>query len=57
MDRQATELDALEIDLSDLALDDVDVLIQDGSRGTPDFAASTVCCDACGNCYSCTTSE
>lgn len=53
MNDEVSGLEPLELDLSGLQLEDLDVLIQDGSRGTPDFAASTVCCDACGNCYSC----
>lgn len=37
------ELDALAIDLSDLEIENIEVLMQEGSTGMPDFAAS------CGN--------
>jgi hypothetical protein len=38
----------LKIDLSDLELEDIEVFVQEGSRGIPDFAASTgsFCCVA-----------
>ena len=41
----------LKINLSDLELEDVEVFLQEGSRGMPDFAASTgtFCC-ASGAC-------
>lgn len=42
------ELDALAIDLSDLEIEDIEVLMQEGSTGMPDFAASSggTCIDA-----------
>ena len=45
----------LKIDLSDLELEDIEVFVQEGSRGIPDFAASTgsFCCVA--NACSCRT--
>jgi len=47
----------LWIDLSDIEVEDVELLSQQGSRGIPEFAAScgTVCCGA-GAC-SCTAEE
>jgi len=39
-------LDTLQIDLSDLEIEDVEVLAQEGSRGIPEFAASS-----CVNCF------
>ncbi|HEX2094854.1 MAG TPA: hypothetical protein VHG28_20815, partial [Longimicrobiaceae bacterium] len=38
-------LDTLRIDLSDLVIDDIEVLAQEGGRGIPEFAASS--CDGC----------
>jgi hypothetical protein len=32
------------VDLSDLATDEVEVLLQEGGRGMPEFAASTGLC-------------
>jgi hypothetical protein len=48
-----TRPSAFELDLSDLEIEDVEVLMQDGGRGMPEFAASS--CDncSCGTC-SCT---
>jgi hypothetical protein len=49
-------LETLAIDLSDLAIQDIEVLTHDGSRGMREFAASS--CENCickeGGC-SCTT--
>ena len=47
----------LHIDLSDLEIQDVEMLTQEGSRGMPEFAASsgTSCCAA--NACSCTVSS
>ncbi|HEX2094853.1 MAG TPA: thiopeptide-type bacteriocin [Longimicrobiaceae bacterium] len=42
-------LDTLRIDLSDLVIDDIEVLAQEGGRGIPEFAASS--CTNC-NCQS-----
>lgn len=44
-----TKSDSLQIDLSDLEIDDIEVLAQEGSRGMPEFAAS--CCGTvtCGS--------
>ena len=39
-----------EIDLSDLHVEDIEVLVQEGSQGMPEFAASS--CDTC-NCGTC----
>ncbi len=39
MDKQ--EMDDLFIDLSDLKVEEVEILAQEGSRGLPEFAAST----------------
>lgn len=42
----------LSIDLSDLAVEDIDLFLEEGSRGLPDFGAS------CGtNCGSCSTNS
>jgi len=54
-------LDTLQIDLSDLVIEDIEVLAQEGSRGIPEFAASsTICPTPCicepGGC-SCSISE
>lgn len=46
--------DQIWIDLSDIDLEDVEVLSQEGSRAIPEFAASTGTCD-CGQC-SCSSS-
>jgi hypothetical protein len=35
------DLSSLKLDLSGLELEDIEVLLQEGSRGMPDFAAST----------------
>ena len=41
----------LRIDLGDLELEDIEVFLQEGSRGMPDFAASTgTNCTAAGAC-------
>ena len=41
----------LKIDLSDLELEDIEIFLQEGSRGMPDFAASTgTNCTAAGAC-------
>lgn len=41
-------MNELKIDLNDLELEDIEVFLQEGSRGMPDFAASsgTNCCVA-----------
>ena len=39
-----------EIDLRDLHVEDIEVLVQEGSQGMPEFAASS--CDTC-NCGTC----
>ncbi len=38
--------DAFQIDLSDLQIEDIEVLMQEGGRGMPEFAASS--CNTCG---------
>lgn len=47
------EINSLKLDLSGLELEDIEVFLQEGSRGMPDFAASTGtnCCakDACSS--------
>jgi hypothetical protein len=41
----------LKLDLSDLELEDIEIFVQEGSRGMPDFAASTgTNCNAPGAC-------
>jgi hypothetical protein len=41
----------LKLDLNDLELEDIEVFVQQGSRGMPDFAASTgTNCNAPGAC-------
>jgi hypothetical protein len=35
------DLSSLKLDLSGLELEDIEVFLQEGSRGMPDFAAST----------------
>ncbi len=42
--------DRLQIDLSDLAVEEIQILVQEGSRGLAEFAASS--CDNC-NCGTC----
>jgi hypothetical protein len=49
----AKTLDSLLIDLSDLAIEDIEVFAQEGSRGMADFAAS---CQSGGTCSGCTNS-
>jgi hypothetical protein len=44
----------LFIDLSDLEFEDVEVLVQEGGRGIPEFAASS--CQTCG-CGTCSCSQ
>lgn len=51
MSKENTEL--LDIDLSDLAIEDVDLFLEEGSRGLSDFGAS---CSP-GNCGSCSTNS
>jgi hypothetical protein len=46
----AQEAEPLRIDLSDLKVDDIEVLVQEGARGIPDFAASSCNQCACGVC-------
>lgn len=38
------------IDLSDLQIEDIEVLMQEGGRGMPEFAASTCKLCDCGFC-------
>ncbi len=40
----------LLVDLSDLATAEIEVLAQQGSRGMPEFAASTGSCPSTGTC-------
>lgn len=49
--------DRLFIDLNDIAIEDVQILAQEGGRGMADFAAScgTSCCAA--NACSCTVKQ
>lgn len=56
MNHPAMQQDKLRIDLSDIEVEEIEVLTQEGSRGLPEFAASS--CDAC-NCgvCSCTVDE
>ena len=45
------DLSSLKLDLSGLELEDIEVFLQEGSRGMPDFAASTgTNCNAAGAC-------
>ena len=47
-------MNSLTIDLSDLAIEEIEVLAQQGGRGMPEFAASTgKICESGSNC-SCT---
>ncbi|HEX2094851.1 MAG TPA: hypothetical protein VHG28_20800 [Longimicrobiaceae bacterium] len=46
-------LDTLRIDLSDLVIQEVEVLLQEGGRGVPEFTASSCQCPAC----SCTVEQ
>ena len=41
-----TTSSAFQIDLSDLHIEDIEVLMQEGGRGMPEFAASS--CTTCG---------
>lgn len=44
------KVERLRVDLSDIELEDLEVLAQDGARGIPEFAASTGCTSTnCGN--------
>ncbi len=47
------------IDVSDLELEDVEVLSQEGGRGIPEFAASSTNCGSCcaSNACSCSAEE
>lgn len=46
--------DSLAIDLSDLAIEDIELFTQESSRGIPDFAASSSgTCSASGCNFSC----
>ncbi|MEM9293603.1 MAG: hypothetical protein AAGD01_19325 [Acidobacteriota bacterium] len=47
--------DALFIDLNDVSVDDIQVLDQEGSRGIPEFAASTS--DTCSGQCSCVVNK
>lgn len=44
----------LRVDLSDIELQDIEILAQEGAQGMPDFAASTSGCT--GNCCGTSTS-
>lgn len=44
-DNQGQDLDALSIDLSDLDIEEIEILMQEGSTGMPDFGAS--CAEVC----------
>ena len=46
-------MSTFQIDLSDLEIEDIEVLMQEGGRGMPEFAASTCKVCDCGTC-SCT---
>jgi hypothetical protein len=46
----------LNIDLSDLEIEDIEVLMQEGGRGMPEFAASSCKLCDCGVC-SCASSN
>ena len=49
------DLSSLKLDLSGLELEDIEVFLQEGSRGMPDFAASTgMGCFENGRVCSCT---
>jgi hypothetical protein len=41
---------SLQIDLSDLQIEDIEVLMQEGGRGMPEFAASSCKLCDCGIC-------
>jgi hypothetical protein len=45
----------LRVDLSDIELQDIEILAQEAVQGMPDFAASTSGCT--GNCTGCSTSS
>ena len=47
--------DRLFIDLTDIAIEDIEILAQEGSRGMAELAASTGTC-SCGQC-SCTVEK
>lgn len=47
--------DRLFIDLTDIAIEDIEILAQEGSRGMAELAASTGTC-SCGQC-SCTVQK
>lgn len=55
MAQQQTRDDNLSIELNDIEVADIEILDQEGSRGVPEFAASTADCGTCnaGSC-SCT---
>ncbi len=46
--------DRLQIDLNDLAVEEIQILVQEGSRGLAEFAAS--CCKNC-NCGTCSCGQ
>jgi hypothetical protein len=46
--------DRLFIDLTDIAVEEVEILAQEGSRGLAEFAASSGDCSSTGTC-SCST--
>lgn len=40
----------LSIDFSDVKMDEIEILVQEGSSGLPDFAASSCDVCECGEC-------
>ncbi len=45
--KDTQHLDAVTMDLDGLEIEDIEIYLQEGSRGLPEFAASTGSCKAC----------
>src|SRR5262245_6389720 len=55
---RAMKYENLRVDLSDIELEDIEVLAQEGAQAMPEFAASTSnCCGGCTGGTSCSASE
>lgn len=54
MNEAAIQQESLKIDLSDIEVEEIEILSQEGGRGLPEFAASS--CDSC-NCGVCSCTE
>lgn len=54
MQETQVQQERLKIDLSDIDVEEIEILTQEGGRGLPEFAASS--CDSC-NCGICSCTE